>query len=233
MTNRNSTDLVRPTVAPDAASESAWRDYALAYLSRHFGAHAPATLGAPKLFARSPLEGDGAALVFPFEAAPGGHERQSFYVVVGRTEPNYFPAWGLAPEEVYGVHVGTRFMLTLQVAQVKPEDAPPYDAVGDVRRLVAMVAPQVLVESVEIAALFHAASEWHAVCRADVGGESVYVFARDCPPGFSRRTDLAPHVAYRMHLGMMLQQEADAEARAESIRRTQEARAAEARTPKM
>jgi len=96
-------------------------------------------------------------------------------------------------------------MLVMQGAQ--RHDAPPYDFTADARAMVNRVAPESSLEDVSVAATFDVEGQLHAVLRVRLAGNIIYLFARDAPPGFSRRTDLPPHVAYRLHLGIVLRQE--------------------------
>ncbi len=196
-----------PPQDPDAVSLDAWRRHAHVYLVSQLGAHAPEQVGGEPYFDRSPLAGEGPLVVLPFRAGPGGTEAQDFFVVVGRTEPNYYPAWGLVAEEVAALHVGTRFMLSVGVRQANDRERSGYDPAADVRAIVDRVAPREPIEGLTVAAMFFAADERHAVCRCRVGGEEVYVMAADCPPGFYRQVRLPPHVVYRLHLGNVIRQE--------------------------
>lgn len=204
-------NVERPDSPPVAETLPQWREFALAYLREQFGPHAPRELGEAAFFDGSVLEGDGRVVIMPFTAAPGGGESAEFWVVVGQTESNYYPRWGLSADDAFRVHVGTRFMLVLGVAQI---DAGDYDPRRDVARMLAQVAPGEAAESVSLAAMFAVGDQRHAVARVRVGGVEAYAMTADCPPGFSTRVDLAPHVAYRLHLGGLLLAEHDNERRA-------------------
>jgi len=190
-----------------SSDESTLRTVALEYLSAQLGAYAPAEVGAATFFDASVLEGEGPVAIFPFEAAPGGGERGEYYVVVGQTEPNYYPRWTLTPEEQFRVHLGTRFMLVVGIGQASDAEAGTYDPRGDVERMAGQAAPGAGVEDVSVAAMFRAGEELHAVCRCRIAGEDVYALTRDAPPGFYRRCELPPHVVYRLHLGTLLELE--------------------------
>ncbi len=187
--------------------ESELRVGALDYLGAQLGPHAPAELGAASFFDASVLEGEGRVAVFPFEASPGGGERGAYYVVIGQTEPNYYPRWTLTAEEQFRVHLGTRFMLVVGIAQASAAETGAYDPRADVERMAGQAAPGAAVEDVSVAAMFRAGEEMHAVCRCRIGGEDVYALTRDAPPGFYRRCELPPHVVYRLHLGTLLERE--------------------------
>lgn len=193
------------------SDESELRSLALSYLSAQLGAHAPAELGAARLFDASVLEGEGRVAVFEFDASPGGGERGAYFVVVGETEPNYFPRWTLTAEEQFRVHLGTRFMLVVGIGQARDEEWAGYEPLGDVERMAGQVAPGARVTEARAAAMFRAGEELHAVCRCRIGGEEVYALTRDAPPGFYRRCELPPHVVYRLHLGTLLERERDEE----------------------
>ena len=225
-----------PNHPPDASNTADWTAFALEYLAPQLRDHAPDSLGPSTLFPRSPLEGDGPCLVFPFAADRTGHGLENHYVVVGVTEPNYYPAYGLDPEDAFSLHVGTRFMLVMQIAQipvgseavspggagVSPGGAaispggegvsPAYDALQDARGIVDRIAPDAKLEDVSIAASFDVDGAIHTVLSATLNGERIYIMGRDAPPGFCRRADLPPQVAYRLHLGEVLRAEPDPEA---------------------
>jgi hypothetical protein len=176
------------------------------YLARELSERAPEHLVFVAGFDASPLEREGGVSIFSFSAAVGGDDAESFYVVAGETEPNYYPAWNLSPEEIFEVHLGTRFMLVVGVGQFPVEELPE-SLEADVRAELERVAPSEPVTQVERVAAFHAQDQRHAVCRVRIAHEDVYVFAGDLPFGVSRRTDLPPHVVYRLHLGRALRME--------------------------
>ncbi|MBX3396808.1 MAG: hypothetical protein KF841_15735 [Phycisphaerae bacterium] len=194
----------------DSEQTDRWRRTALEYLREQLREDAPAALGAMTLFKRSPLEGEGQTVVFEFTAARGGPDVSRYAVVVGDTEPNYYPAEDLTAEELFELHLGTRFMLVLGVsmvphAEIQADDQ--YDMHRDARQIVARVAPDAVLSDLEPAATFRVGDELHAVLRCRLNGRPVYVMGRDAPLGFSTRTHLHPHVAYRLHLGHVLRRE--------------------------
>ncbi len=124
--------------------------------------------------------------------------------MVGQTEPNYYPAGGLEADDAFVLHLGTRFMLVMGIGLAGDDNLKDYDVVADIRQIVDRVVPGEPIEEVEIATAFSVSGDLHVVVRCRLAGESVFVFAGDCPPGFDRRTDLSPQVAYRLHLGRLL-----------------------------
>ncbi len=189
-----------------------WEAYALAYLQPHFREATPQALSRPSLFLRSPLEGEGASVVFEFAADRTGRERERYFVVVGKTEANYYPAYDLDASQGFDLHLGTRFMLVMGIAQMDGEQDDSvspnaYDAMEDARRIVGKIAPDAEIDNLKLAALFDVDGARHAVLRCHIGGEPVYVMGRDAPPGFSRRVDLPPQVVYRLHIGNILRTE--------------------------
>jgi len=198
--------MSRPSAPPDRESLPAWRDHALEYLRSQLGGAAPSELGEPAFLERSPLAGEGAMVVFPFRAAVDGRHEEEYRVVVGRTEPNYYPGYNLSLEETFDLHLGTRFMLVLGVAQYRCAD-DSYDPLEDARSIVARVAPGRPIEDLDIAAAFAVDDQVHTVLRCRIDGTPVYIMARDAPLGFNERTDLPPQVAYRLHLGQVLRRE--------------------------
>lgn len=198
-----------PVDEPNEGNLDSWRAHALAYLTGELREAAPKALSEATLFSGSPLEGEGAAVVFGFTADRGGRGAEAHYVVVGKTDPNYYPAYGLDADEAYSLHLGTRFMLVMGVAQAAEGAGGAYDARGDVRAIADRVAPDKSLDDVRVAATFDVDGTFHAVLRCRLGGEELYVMGRDAPPGFSRRVDLSPQVVYRLHIGHILRNEPD------------------------
>jgi len=158
----------------------------------------------PAFFDRSPLETEGPVVIYRFDADLAGTGSVDYFVVVGQTEPNYYPAGGLEAGDAFVLHLGTRFMLVMGIGLAGDDRLKDYDVAADIRQIVDRVAPREAIEDVEIATAFAVSGDLHIVVRCRLAGESVFVFAGDCPPGFDRRTDLAPQVAYRLHLGRLL-----------------------------
>jgi hypothetical protein len=186
-----------------------WRVLAREFLKTHFDGEPE--FGEGTVFPRSPLADEGAVVIFPFKAAKGGQRVESYFVAVGETEPNYYPAYELNPEQAFCLHLGTRFMLVMGVAsvQVTPEDG--YDPVRNAAEIVSRVLPESRIEAAQVAAMFDVNGEMHAVLRATLEDKEVYIMGRDAPWGFSDRTDLPAPVAYRLHLGHVLLVEPDPE----------------------
>ncbi len=181
---------------------------AMVHLLEHFREDAPASLRHVASFAGEPLEGEGEMSVFAFSASRGGEPEAEYYVVAGETAANHYPSWGLTPEQVYDLHLGTRFMLVMEVSSVPMEQLAP-ELVDCVRAFVRSVAPQAAVTNVQPAAAFRVADETFVVCRARIGGEEAYVMTMDAPPGIYRDVHLPPHVVFRRHLGQLIRLEMD------------------------
>ncbi len=179
---------------------------ARAYLAGQFGDRAPVALESVARFDGEPLEGEGATTLFRFAAAPDGGEPRGFWVAAGRTQPNYYPDCGLDAQDMYCLHLGTRFMLVVEVSQL-PSDRVPPTAEAWFEEFLARLAPGAVIESVEILAAFAVGEETYAVARARVAGETINVFGVDAPPGVSRETHLPPHVLLRRHLGRLILRE--------------------------
>lgn len=197
--------------SPNPAKIAAWRSQAVEYLREQLGNDAPMTLDEPIVFPRSPLDGDGPTAVFEFTSARGGGESRRYYAVAGETEPNYYPAEDLTPEEAFELHLGTRFMLVLGVAQIPDAQAladDTYDIRRDAEEIVGRVNVKGSADDLQLAAMFDVEGQKHAVLRCRIAGRSVYIMGRDAPQGFSTKTHLAPHVAYRLHIGHVLRREA-------------------------
>lgn len=202
------------TTDKNERQNDAHRELAETYLAKTL---AGKSVGEPTLygrFERNPLEGEGPISIYRFHADLGTGNREPYYVVAGQTVANYYPDWALSPEEVFRLHLGTRFMLVMQVRQIDmPTDADKTET--QVRQTLMTVNPATAVEDFRIVASFQVEEQVFVVCRCRFGFEEIYVFGRDCPPGISRRLDLPPHVAFRIHLGQYLQHELEMEHHAE------------------
>lgn len=179
---------------------------ALDYLRAVLRDDAPQRVVPVATFDEAPLEGEGKATVFAFNASLGGNPEEPFYVVAGQTVANYYPQWGLDADQIYSVHLGTRFMLVVEVRQLDLEQVPP-TLERDVLEALAGVLPGETVSDVKPVMAFTAEDQTHVVCRAHVAGEDVYVMAADLPPGIYREIHLPPHVVYRWHLGSVVRME--------------------------
>jgi hypothetical protein len=180
---------------------------ARSYLQQELKADAPEQLTWLARFDEGPLEGEGPVSVFTFIASIGGSAAESYFVVAGETHPNYYPAWDLAPDEVYNVHIGTRFMLVLEISQLDLKELPP-SLENDITVVLQSVAPDQPVEEFHpVAGFILQSRQKHAVCRCHIGDEEVYVLGGDLPVGIYRQVDLPPHVVYRMHLGAIIRRE--------------------------
>jgi hypothetical protein len=170
-----------PTEPPNANNLPQWRTYALAYLREQLNAAAPTELSNPRLFERSPLEGEGPTIVFEFTADIAARGPQRYFVFVGQTEPNYYPAYGLDADESFSLHLGTRFMLVMGIAQCDPGRPGDYDAPADARAIVERIAHGAALDDVTIAATFDVECQRHVVLRCKLAGVPLYIFGRDAP----------------------------------------------------
>lgn len=202
-------ELAKPMDGPDGASLDAWRAYALAYLAEALRESAPNALGSATIFSRSPLEGEGAVVVFEFEAERSSLDAKRFYAVVGRTEPNYYPAYDLTSDEAFSLHLGTRFMLVLGIGQAAAERVATFDASAAAKAVVERVSPELTIRDARVAAAFDVDGELHAIVFCDIEGREAFVISGDAPPGIYERVTLPPQVVYRMHLGQVLRNEPD------------------------
>ncbi len=221
---------------------------ALAYLRQELGDRAPAAITVVASFGERPLEDEGPMTLFAFDLPPVGGDCPPYagsagnrgtpvdggsteaagaplrhYVVAGETQPNYFPAYGLDPDDAYSLHIGTRFMLEMQIGLADPADEPPqareavYAAVRQVAAGVSAAggtavpavpgATDAAAEDVSLAALFRVQGALYGVYRLRVAGEPVYFLGADSPPGFYRLTHLPPQVVLRLHLGKLIRAE--------------------------
>ncbi len=195
-----------------------FRHAALTYLRSALGEAAPREVELAGCHDEQALEGEGPMAVFAFTADVGGAAEQRYWVIAGATEPNYYPDWGLSADEIYGVHLGTRFMLVMGVGRVEAGQVPG-DAAERVTAFIADVAPGEPVEFLdadgaaakrrEPVVCFRCEDKLHGVFRVRIGQEDVYVLGLDCPPGVYRDVHLPPHVVYRRHLGALIRREVD------------------------
>lgn len=187
---------------------------AIAYLRPHLGERTPQFLVLEGEFAESPLEGEGRTFLFSFDLPPGPGVAAGacetydpkHYVAVGQTTPNFFPAYGFSPDDAYSFHVGTRFMLEMELQKVDPQLEPP-DARQLLRTVLANVAPGATVRSEQLAALFRCEDGYYAVYRLTLNEDDVYALGADCPPGFYKLTGHPPQMVLRLHLGKLIRAE--------------------------
>lgn len=195
------------------STEHSHEQDALRYLAEQLGSRAPAAARLVGTFAEQPLEGEGAAEVYAFELPAGdpscGERPRAHYVVCGQTEPNYFPAYDMTPDEAYSFHIGTRFMLVMGLARVDADFEPPGMREA-MRRFVAAYARGAKLEGETLAGLFRCAEALFGVYRLVLDGEAIYCLSGDCPPGFYRRCDAPPQMVLRLHLGQAIRAEARA-----------------------
>lgn len=190
---------------------------ALAYLARQLGPRAPASLTPLGEFDEAPLEGEGRTWLFAFDLETGGASENSacartsraHIVAVGQTEPNYFPAFGLSSDDAYSFHIGTRFMLEMQVQKVADEFEPPHGR-ALLQKVLATAAPQARCTELTLAGLFRCLDEYYAVYRLLIDGVPHFAMGCDCPPGFYQFADFPPQTALRLHLGKLIRAEVKA-----------------------
>lgn len=194
----------------DARRTMDYEAEALAFLQTQLGPHAPNRLEHALTVHEEPLEGEGPTSLFRFEAAPDGGAPQRFWVAAGVTEPNYYPDWGLSADEMYSVHIGTRFMLVMEVAQAPP-DQVPHDASEWFESFIRSVAPSARVSIVKPLAAFLVEAQFHVVVEAVVNDERIAVVGYEAPPGIYRNAHLPPQVLPRRHWGTLIRREAQAE----------------------
>lgn len=190
---------------------------AIEYLRGELGERAPEYLALAGEFDEAPLEGEGRTWLFEFDLGGGPTAAAAcgagaavdprHYVAIGETTANYFPAYGLSADDAYSFHVGTRFMLGMELQRVDASFEPP-GARAALHALLRQFAPGAAVEGEELAALFRCDGDYYAVYRVTVGSQAVYVFGADCPPGFCRLTQHPPQAALRLHLGALIRREA-------------------------
>jgi hypothetical protein len=189
---------------------------ALGYLRGQLAARAPQTLRFEGEFDEQPLDGEGQTALFSFELPPGtdvgsgaqpGAAEVKHYVAVGETGPNFFPAYGLDPDDAYSFHLGTRFVLEMGLQVVDASYEPP-SARALLRAALVNYAAGATLEQEELAALFRCDEGLFAVYRLTLDGQDVYCMGADCPPGFYHMTEHPPQVALRLHLGKLIRAEA-------------------------
>lgn len=179
---------------------------ALDYLKAVLYEDAPHTITPVAVFDEKPLQDEGKVTVFAFNATLGGNPDEPFYVVAGQTVPNYYPQWGLDADQAYSLHLGTRFMLVVQVQHLALSELPP-TLEEDLREELAGMFPGEVIGEIKPVAAFRADEHKHAICRARIGNEDLYVMGADLPVGVYREVQLPPHVVYRWHLGNIIRME--------------------------
>lgn len=183
------------------------------YLREQLGDRAPDYLRLEGHFSETPLEGEGRVWLFSFPLQVGaataecGEQARKHYVAVGETTPNYFPAYDLGPNDAYSFHIGTRFMLTMEIQIVDSSHEPP-GARNALQALLENYAQGAQVEEQELAALFRCEEAYFAVYRVRLNGAQYYCFGADCPSGFCAVAAHPPQMALRLHLGRLIREEA-------------------------
>ncbi len=201
-------EVVAVTRSPD------YLDAARQYLSAELGERAPAELALAAVFDERPLDGEGRTAVLRFELPPLPLPRSAgpaagdalHYVVVGETQPSYYPGYGLTPDDAYSLHIGTRFALVVGL-QILPLEHEPPTARPALRSVIESCNPRVPYAE-QPAALFQCGEQIFAVYRVSFRDRTVYCFGADCPPGFEARIDLPPQVSLRLHLGRVIRADA-------------------------
>lgn len=205
------TETAKTPAAPGSEFEAAAR----AFLAAQFGPRAPGELTIALIVEENPLEGEGRTAIFRFDLEPGPGAAKSpgcatadrgHYVAVGATTPNYFPAYDLPPDDAYSFHIGTRFMLEMEIQRVDSGLEPPGARDGLRRFLTARGLALDTAE--ELAALFRCEDDYFAVYRVSIGGVGYYFMGADCPAGFHAMTRHPPQAALRLHLGKLIRREA-------------------------
>ena len=181
---------------------------AMDYLKKALSQDAPRNIVLEGNFPGRPLEREGEMSVFSFETSIGGQPADRYWVVAGQTPANHYPHWGLTHEQVYELHLGTRFMLVMEVSSVPVGELPP-DLPRQIQDFIGSVAPGETVSDIEPAAAFLVGDDVYAICRARISEEPVYVLGMKAPPGIYRDTQLPPHVVFRLHIGKHIRREAD------------------------
>ncbi len=181
------------------------------FLTQQLQTNAPKEITHVASFAGEPLENEGDMSLFRFNARIGNDEQAEYWVVSGQTQPNYYPDWDLPADDVYSLHLGTRFMLVMEIAIVHDVDVTKEQRAA-ITTFIETVAPGETVAELATAAIFRAGDDLLGVFRATIAGENVYILGLDCPPGIYRDVHLPPHVILRRHLGKLIRIEAEQDA---------------------
>jgi len=186
---------------------------ARAYLTAELRERAPERLYLVASYDEAPLAEEGLTALFSFSLSvgPGAGTPQEHYVVVGQTTPNYYPAYDLRADDVYSLHIGTLFALTVGLTTLPLDEAPP-EAGAALRAAIRAVVPDVEVDEPVVTGLFRCEDETFAVYRVRVDGTEFAGCGADCPPGVYHRPDLPPAVVLRWHLGRLIRGEGEAAA---------------------
>lgn len=193
-----------------SAPEKAAREY----LARELRERAPAELVHAGSFDEPTLEGEGATTIFRFRlpsansAAACAADNDEHYVAIGQTEPNYFPAYGLSPDEAFSLHVGTRFMLGMRISRADPSHEPAR-ARAELRAIAQNFNPRARIAEPRLLALFCCEDQHYGVYELDIDHETVLCVGADCPAGFYPDRRLPPQVVLRFHLGSLIRRESD------------------------
>jgi len=185
---------------------SADEQLALDYLSTELGDDAPETLVEVGQFDENVLENEGPVTIFTFSVSLGGNPEGLFFVVAGQTGPNYYPACDFCADQMYSLHLGTRFMLVMEIQRLDLEKLAP-SLESEISEALGRIAPREVISEFRPVAAFTLEGQKHAVCRLRIANEEVYVLGGDLPLGVYREIGLPPHVVYRLHLGQIIRME--------------------------
>lgn len=187
---------------------------ALAYLATQLGSRCPHSLKQIGEFDEGSLEDEGRVTLFEFELRPADGtatvckpDDARHIVAVGKTTPNYSPAYGLAADDYYSLHVGTRFLVETGIERAAVADQP--EAVREqMRRFVQGCNPAAVVGADELLLLFRLEDQHFAVYRITINDQPVLCVGGDLPHGFYPPEQYPPQVALRLHLGRAIREEA-------------------------
>lgn len=186
------------------------KTHALKYLAQELGVRAPQALAYEGTYDEQPLHGEGRTALFSFELPREGAKppvTDRHYVAVGETEPNFFPAFGLGLDDAYSYHIGSHFLLAMEVGVVAA-DAEPAGAREAIRDFVGQSLPDMTIGDERLTAVFRCDDQHFVVYLLTLGGEAVYCLGGDCPHGLYPLTQHPPQVALTLHLGKVIRQEA-------------------------
>lgn len=162
-----------------------------------------------KQFDTHPLHGPGVGEVYTFSSALGADTAMPYFAVVASAGPtNYYPCWGLTPEDIWAVHIATEFYLFMGVESLPA--STEYERFAE--EASALVRSQLqtdpigppLVETVyRLKAVEDYPEEYHAVGKVTHSkGTSSFVVGdiehELFPP------QLPGHVVWRLHFGRQI-----------------------------
>jgi hypothetical protein len=182
---------------------------AVEYLRLEFAPEREFSLTLVKETEKHPLHGPGVNEVYTFNSAQGVNTSMAYYLVAARPGAvNYYPLWGLSPDDIWAVHVASEFYLSMGVEPLPAttqERRFRHEAEDLVRRQWGSPnsASPVLEQVFRLKPVQGYAGEYHAVGKLTHGKERWAFVVGDVAHALYP-LDIPSHAVWRLHLGRQI-----------------------------